>query len=78
MRVTGTNLITADARSAEISQLQRLRSQLRLLGDGVTGTFSVVRDPATQRFVVQLIDPESKAVIDQFPAEDIVKRLAGR
>jgi hypothetical protein len=78
MRITETNFIDGYARSGEASQLQLLRSQVRALGGAVNGTFSVVRDPATQRFVVQLIDPESRTVIDQFPAEDIVKRLAGQ
>lgn len=78
MRITGTNSIEGYVRSAEISQLQRLRGHLRTLGAAANGTFSVVRDPATQRFVVQLIDPESRTVIDQFPAENIVKRLAAK
>ncbi|HXE64443.1 MAG TPA: hypothetical protein VN519_12935 [Bryobacteraceae bacterium] len=78
MRITGTNSIEGYARGGELNQLQRLRSHLRVLGDAATGTFSVVRDPTTQRFIVQLIDPESQTVIDQFPAENIVKRLADK
>lgn len=75
MRITGRNSIVGDVPSFEMNQLPRLRGHLRALGDATTGKFSVVRDPATQRFVVQLADPESKTVIDQFPPEDIVKRL---
>ena len=78
MRITGTNSIEGYVPSGELSQLRRLRAHLRALGDAASGTFSVVRDPATQRFIVQLIDPESQTVIDQFPAENIVKRLAAK
>lgn len=61
----------------EAAQAGSLRTRLRSLGDGA-GEFNVVRDPATQRFVVQVLDPESKAVIDQFPAEDVLKRLTAQ
>ena len=64
--------------SGEDAQLRLIQTHLRSLGDGAGARFSVVRDPATQRFVVQVLDPVSKAVVDQFPAEDIVKRLAAR
>lgn len=64
--------------SGEAAQLRLIRTQLRSLGDGDATRFSVVRDPDTQRFVVQVLDPESKAVVDQFPAENILKRQAAR
>ncbi len=64
--------------SAEDAQLRLIQTHLRSLGDGAGTRFSVVRDPATQRFVVQVLDPESKTVVDQFPAEEIVKRRAAR
>jgi hypothetical protein len=61
--------------SGDITQLRFIRSYVRSLGEG-GARYSVVRDPDTQRFVVQVVDPVSKAVLDQFPAEDIVKRQA--
>jgi hypothetical protein len=64
--------------SADNAQLRLIQTRLRSLGDGAHTRFSVVRDPATQRFVVQVLDPESNAVVDQFPAENIVKRRAAR
>jgi hypothetical protein len=72
---------SADAHAGplgEDAQLRLIQTHLRLLGEGAATRFSVVRDPATQRFVVQVLDPESKAVVDQFPAENIVKRRAAR
>jgi hypothetical protein len=75
-----TSAASADAQggsSGDVTQLRFIRSYVRSLGDG-GAHFSVVRDPDTQRFVVQVVDPESKAVLDQFPAEDIVKRQAAR
>jgi hypothetical protein len=64
--------------SSDLAQLRVIRTHLRSLGDGDAARFSVVRDPATQRFVVQVLDPESKTVVDQFPAENILKRQAAR
>lgn len=64
--------------SGDLTQLRVIRTYLRSLGDGDAARFSVVRDPATQRFVVQVLDPESKTVVDQFPAENILKGQAAR
>jgi hypothetical protein len=64
--------------SGEDAQLRLIQTQLRSLGDGAGARFSVVRDPATQRFVVQVVDPVSKTVVDQFPAEEMIKRRAAR
>lgn len=76
MQITAVNSAAAYGRTPdEAAQLRSLRTRLRSLGVGA-GEFNVVRDPATQRFVVQVLDPESKTVIDQFPAEDVLKRLA--
>jgi hypothetical protein len=79
MKISAANPGTtyAGTSSANAAQLRVLRTHLRSLGDG-TGEFSVVRDPATQRFVVQVLDPASKTVVDQFPAEDVLKRLVAQ
>lgn len=78
MKITTSNSADAQAgSSADNTQLRFIQSYVRSLGDS-GGRFSVVRDPDTQRFVVQVVDPVSKAVLDQFPAEDIVKRQAAR
>jgi uncharacterized FlaG/YvyC family protein len=37
--------------------------------------FSVVRDPASHRFVVVVLDRSTGTVLDQFPPEDILKML---
>jgi hypothetical protein len=74
---SATSADTQDGSSADVTQLRFIQGYVRSLGDGAA-RFSVVRDPDTQRFVVQVVDPVSKAVLDQFPAEDIVKRQAAR
>jgi uncharacterized FlaG/YvyC family protein len=38
--------------------------------------YAVVRDPASQRFKVVVLDQNTGAVLDQFPPEDILKMLA--
>jgi len=79
--MTITSATSTDAyagSSGNDAQLRLIQTHLRSLGDGAGTRFSVVRDPATQRFVVQVLDPESRTVVDQFPAEDIVKRRAAR
>ena len=38
--------------------------------------FSVVRDPGSHRFVIQVIDEMTGNVLDQFPPEDILKLLS--
>jgi hypothetical protein len=43
----------------------------------ITGReFTVVRDAASQRFVLRVVDSQTGAVLDQFPPEDILKMLA--
>jgi hypothetical protein len=79
--MTITSAIPTDAYagySGDAAELRLIQKQLRSLGDGDAMRFSVVRDPDTQRFIVQVLDPESKAVVDQFPAENILKRQAAR
>ena len=79
MTITSASPIEAYAGSSgDVAQVRLIQTQLRSLGDGDATRFSVVRDPDTQRFVVQVLDPESKTVVDQFPAEDILKRQAAR
>ena len=78
MRISSA--VTASPYSASATQAEQLRlirTHLRSLGL-VGARFTVVRDPATQRFVVQMLDPDSRTVLDQFPAENILKQLAGR
>jgi hypothetical protein len=76
MRITGNTPITAnDASFQDTSVLRQVRAQVRALGNDTGGQFAVVRDPATQRFVVQVLDPNTRAVLDQFPAESILKQL---
>jgi len=42
----------------------------------ITGReYAVIRDPASQRFVVVVRDGETVAVLDQFPPENILKML---
>ena len=75
-----TSATSADAQagsSTDATQLRFIQGYVRSLGDA-GARLSVVRDPDTQRFVVQVVDPESKTVLEQFPAEDIVKRQAAR
>ena len=38
--------------------------------------FAVVRDPGSNRFVIVVRDKSTGAVLDQFPAEDILKMLS--
>jgi uncharacterized FlaG/YvyC family protein len=38
--------------------------------------FTVVRDSASQRFKIVVLDGQTGAVLDQFPPEDILKMLA--
>jgi uncharacterized FlaG/YvyC family protein len=38
--------------------------------------FSVVRDPGSHKFVIQVVDPMTGDVLDQFPPEDILKLLS--
>jgi len=79
MTITSVSPIdTYAGSSGDVAQLRLIQKHLRSLGDGDATRFSVVRDPATQRFVVQVLDPESRAVVDQFPAENILKRQAAR
>lgn len=37
--------------------------------------FSVVRDPASQRFVVRVVERSTGTVLDQFPAESVLRLL---
>jgi hypothetical protein len=37
--------------------------------------FTVVREPESHRFVIQVVDDSTGDVIDQFPPEDIIKML---
>ena len=42
----------------------------------ITGReYAVIRDPASQRFVLVVRDGETGAVLDQFPPESILKML---
>jgi hypothetical protein len=67
MRITGTSPITSGSTATDdASSLRQARAYVRALGDTAGGVFAVVRDPATQRFVVQILDPNTKAVLDQF------------
>ena len=76
MRITGTNPIpSANPPADDAAVLRQARAYVRTLGDTVGGQFAVVRDPATQRFVVQILDPNTREVLDQFPAESILKKL---
>jgi len=78
MKITsGTSADGPGGSSTDATQLRFIQSYVRSLGDG-GARLSVVRDPETQRFVVQVVDPVSKTVLEQFPAEDIVKRQAAR
>jgi uncharacterized FlaG/YvyC family protein len=38
--------------------------------------FTVVRDPASQLFKINVLDANTGAVLDQIPAEDILQMLA--
>lgn len=53
----------------------QLRAHLRALGTSTGREFVVMRDPVTQRFVVRVLEPGTKTVLDQFPAESILKQL---
>jgi uncharacterized FlaG/YvyC family protein len=69
------------AEKSDLAQSGNLRTTLgavRQLNnlDIADREFAVVRDPASQRFVVQVVDKSSGTVIDQFPPEDILKMLA--
>lgn len=49
----------------------------QLNGLEITGRkYTVVRDPSSQRFKIEVIDRESGIVLDQFPPEDILQMLA--
>jgi hypothetical protein len=76
MRITGTNSATpTNTVSGDAILLRQVRAQLRAFGGSAGGQLSVVRDPETQRFVIQVLDPETKAVLNQFPAESILRQL---
>lgn len=66
------------ATQADTAQLKRLRAVAASLNStkGTGREFVVVRDRATQRFVVQVLEPGTKTVLDQFPAESILKQLS--
>ncbi|MGA2717146.1 MAG: hypothetical protein ABSG41_29035 [Bryobacteraceae bacterium] len=38
--------------------------------------FKVVRDPASQRFVMVVVEQSTGTVLDQYPAEDVLKMLS--
>jgi uncharacterized FlaG/YvyC family protein len=76
MKISGDSTpIPAVGQSEDNSVVRQLRSHLRSLGDTAGVEFTVRRDPSTQRFVVQILDPETRAVLDQIPAENILKEI---
>ena len=69
MKISGdSSAIPAIGQSDDNSVMRQLRTHLRSLGDTAGVEFTVRRDPSTQRFVVQIVDPETRAVLDQIPA----------
>jgi uncharacterized FlaG/YvyC family protein len=50
----------------------RILNSLNIVGR----EYSVVRDPASHRFILVVRDQETGTVLDQFPPEEILKMLA--
>jgi uncharacterized FlaG/YvyC family protein len=66
--------------SVESNQSQLLRNAAttaRALNDlGIADReFKVVRDPASQRFVIVVLEQSTGAVLDQYPPESVLKML---
>jgi uncharacterized FlaG/YvyC family protein len=57
------------------SLLQRANAAIRVLNSApdANRTFAVARDPNTKRLVILVRDPATGDVLDQLPAENIVK-----
>lgn len=71
--------IDRTARSSDLhpDRTTLLRSQLDALRRSIPDKeISVVRDPQSDRFVVQVLDTGTGKVIDQFPSESILKVLS--
>ena len=75
MRITGIAPTRPVALTDSQTVQRQLRSYLRNLGKTTGQRFAVVRDPSTQRFVVQILEADTRTVLDQFPAESILKQL---
>lgn len=76
MKITGTDQTShASPLPSDLIVQGQLRAHLRMLGTSTGHEFVVLRDPATQRFVVQVLEPGTKTVLDQFPMESILKQL---
>jgi uncharacterized FlaG/YvyC family protein len=85
MEITSLNRIAAaGSRNPEQSELDRndalrnAHTTVRTLNSRniPDREFAIVRDPASHRFVVQVLDRTTGDVIDQFPPEDILKFLS--
>jgi uncharacterized FlaG/YvyC family protein len=79
--IGGTSGSASDqSASVESNQSQLLRNAAttaRALNDlGIADReFKVVRDPASQRFVIVVLEQSTGAVLDQYPPESVLKML---
>ncbi len=77
MKITGIDQTSYASSLNRDSIVQgQLRAQVRALGASTGRKLVVVRDAATQRFVVQVLDPGTSTIVDQFPAESILKQMS--
>lgn len=55
--------------------LRESRVRRDLLENTLRVDYEVKRDLQTQRFVVEVLDPASREVLDQFPSESVLKQI---
>ena len=68
---------TARSSDPRLDRTTLLKNQLDALRRSIPDKeISVVRDPQSNRFVVQVLDTGTGKVIDQFPSETILKVLS--
>jgi uncharacterized FlaG/YvyC family protein len=72
------NSFSAGSNSAQSESLRETAIAARQLNNlGIADReFSVVRDPNSHRFVVEVVERSTGTVLDQFPAESLLKLLA--
>lgn len=77
MRITGLDQASQSILflNNDMTVQGQLLVYLRALGNRTGREFVVLRDAATERFVIQVLGSGTKTVIDQFPAEDILKQM---
>jgi uncharacterized FlaG/YvyC family protein len=74
-RIGGAGLSGTTANSDSLRQAVTAVNRLNN-ANIVDREFAVVRDPATQRFVVLVRERSTGTVLDQIPAESIVRMMA--